>query len=358
MNSNTNMNCLTFEQLQSYSLNRNEKEERAQLYQHISTCELCTCAVNGFAALPFTFSDVDAIYRQIDLKTKVVHASRLTLPQVFLAVFSLASIFGFYYFADSFSEKRTGIVRSDHIKEVVRESPKTEQVFTPAEIKIQSENAREVHTAVEDKKIVEKISVPMEPIKSITPALSAVTDKINEVKVESYFNADVIYIYDLKVTNYNLFYFNSGIRSFEIKGHTPSYKENKESVTNIPEKDFEEIIAADKVLKSALTYFSKGKYNKALLEFDLLIENNPQDVNSLFYSALSYYQIGKYDRTIKNLKAILGDQNNVFHPEAKWNLAMSYFKTGEKVKAKELFTEIAAGSGFYSKRATEKLKGF
>jgi tetratricopeptide (TPR) repeat protein len=357
MNTATNMNCLTYEQLQSYSLNRNEKEERAQLYQHISTCELCTCAVNGFAAIPFTLSDVDAICHQIDLNTKVVHASPLTLPQVFLAVFSLASVFGFYYFADSFSEKRTGIVRSEHVKQVVAEFPKTEQVYTPAEINVQPENTREVHEAVEDKKIVDKIIVPMEPIKSITPDLSPVADKINDVNVEPNFNADVIYIYDLKVTNYNFFYFNSGIRSFEIKGHTPSYKENKESVTNIPEKDFEEIIAADKVLKSALTYFSKGKYNKALVEFELLLENNPQDVNSLFYSAVSYYQIGKYDRTIKNLEAILGDQNNVFHPEAKWNLAMSHLKTGEKVKAKELFTEIAAGKGFYSKRATEKLKG-
>ena len=57
------------------------------------------------------------------------------------------------------------------------------------------------------------------------------------------------------------------------------------------------------------------------------------------------------------MEAVLSLENNTFHPEAKWNLALANLKVGEKVNAKRLLTEIANEKGFYSKRAGEKLKG-
>jgi tetratricopeptide (TPR) repeat protein len=357
MNTTINRNCLTYEQLQSYSLNRGEKEARAQLYQHISTCELCTCAVNGFAAIPFTLTDVDAICHQIDLKSKGMHQNPLTLPHVILAVASIASIFGFYYFVNSFSNDLPRSRKFENAKQISAVFTKKEHSFPIADISEQQENAAHNQKMVKEEKILEKIIVSLEPIKSITPDLTPIANKTKEVNVEPYFNTDVIYIYDLKVTNYNLFYFSNGPRHIDIVGHTPSYKENKESIINFNDKEFEQTIVADKVLKSALALFNNGKYNNALVDFELLLDHNPEDVNSLFYSAISYYQIGKYGHAIKNLEAILGNQNTVFHPEAKWNLAMSLLKIGEKGKAKQLLIEISNEQGFYSKRATEKLKG-
>jgi tetratricopeptide (TPR) repeat protein len=116
------------------------------------------------------------------------------------------------------------------------------------------------------------------------------------------------------------------------------------------------VVAADRVLKSGLAYFGKEKYNAALEEFQLLLENNPEDVNALFYSAVSFYKIGKYNKAVKNLEAVVASRNNVFHPEAKWNLALVNLKTGEKAKAKILLNEIVNDKGFYSKRAADKLK--
>lgn len=358
MNSATmNTNCLTFEQLSSYSFNKIEKDERAQLYMHISTCEMCTCAVNGFTAISFTSADVDAIHNQIDVKTNAMHANPLTFAQVLIACISVASIFGFYYFVDSFSDNNSKKMVYENAKPVSipfveKIIPAVEPEIIPAEeIKIPKNDL-----AVENK-IIEKINIPVEPIKSITPGLIPVPVKTPEVAIDPNYNSDIIYIYDLKVTNYNSLYFNHKLKPFEIKGHTPSFKENKESPNTVFEKDYEQTIAADKVLKTGLAYFNKGKYGKALGEFQLLLEANPNDVNSLFYSAVAYYQIGKYDRTIKNLEAVLESSNNTFHPEAKWNLALSNLKIGEKAKAKQMLTEIANEKGFYSKRATDKLKG-
>lgn len=358
MNTTTfNNNCLTFEQLSSYSLNKIEKDEHAQLYMHISTCELCTCAVNGFTAISFTSADVDAIHNQIDVKTNAMHANPLTFAHVFIACISVASIFSFYYFVDSFSNSKSSKVVSENVKSV--SIPFVEKIIPAVEPEtIPSEEIKvpKNDLAVE-MKTIEKISIPVEPIKSITPGLIPVSIKATEVAIVPNYNSDIIYIYDLKVTSYNSLYFNYKLNPFEIKGHTPSFKENKESPSAVFEKDYEQTIAADKVLKTALGYFNKGKYGKALGEFQLLLEANPNDVNSLFYSAVAYYQIGKYDRTIKNLEAVLKSPNNTFHPEAKWNLALSNLKIGEKAKAKQLLIEIANEKGFYSKRAGEKLKG-
>lgn len=356
---NTNYtNCLSFEQLQSYSLNKSEKEERAHLYMHISTCELCACAVNGFTAIPFTSADVDAIDHQIDMKTNAMHANPLTFAQVVIACVSVASIFGFYYFVDSFSKHKPKPIAFENVSPV--SIPAVEKIIPAVEPEIVSIPAItkiEKQKLEDENKIVENVYVPVEAIKSISLDLIPVTVKTPEAIVETTYNSDIIYIYDLKVTNYNALYFNYTINPFEIKGHTPPNKENKDSPNTIFEKDFEQTVAADKVLKAGLGYFNKGKYNKALSEFLLLLEANPNDVNSLFYSAVSYYQIGKYDLTIKNLEAVLKSPNNTFHPEAKWNLALSNFKIGEKAKAKQLLVEIANEKGFYSKRASDKLKG-
>jgi len=61
-------NCLTFQQLQAYSAHTIEKAERQHLYMHISSCELCACAVNGFTAIPFGSDELVAIHRDIDSK--------------------------------------------------------------------------------------------------------------------------------------------------------------------------------------------------------------------------------------------------------------------------------------------------
>lgn len=356
---NTNYtNCLSFEQLQSYSLNKSDKEERAHLYMHISTCELCACAVNGFTAIPFTSADVDAIDHQIDMKTNAMQANPLTFAQVVIACVSVASIFGFYYFVNSFSESKPKIIAVENVSPVsIPVSEKIIPAVEPEIVSVPATTKNEKQEFVSENKTVEMVYVPVEPIKSISPDLIPVTVKTPELIVETEYNSNIIYIYDLKVTNYNALYFNYQINPFEIKGHTPPNKENKDSPGTVFEKDYEQTIAADKVLKTGLAYFNKGKYNKALGEFQLLLEANPNDVNSLFYSAVCFYNIGKYDRTIKNLEAVLKSPNNTFHPEAKWNLALSNLKIGEKSKAKQLLVEIANEKGFYSKRAGEKLKG-
>lgn len=348
--------CLTFEQLRAYALNKSNKLERVQTYKHISTCELCACAVNGFTAIPFSFSDVDAIHNQIDVKTNATHANPLTFAQGAFIVMSLAAIFGFYHFADSFSENKTKIISGEKMNVIPNSGLAVNSTVVSAENKPGKTLSREKKKTIFSKPFC-KNTFPVEPIKSIAATLPEPSINNKDIVNTETFNADVIYIYDLKVTKYNELYFNQKKASFEMKGYTPSYKENKDGSNNLIESDITQTYTADRVLKKGLEYFNKGKYSKAIAEFQMLLDLNPDDINSLFYSAVSFYQIGKYNLAVKNLELVLQNSNNVFHPEAKWNLALADLKLGEKIRAKELLNEIVSDKGFYSKKAADKLKG-
>lgn len=98
-------NCLTYEELSSYTTNKMDSSVRAKLYQHISTCELCSCAVNGYAAIPFASVDITNLYDKIDMKTNVKQTSPITFAQVCIVIISIISIVAFYTAADSVHKK-------------------------------------------------------------------------------------------------------------------------------------------------------------------------------------------------------------------------------------------------------------
>ena len=98
-------NCLTYDELSAYTTNKMESSMRAKLYQHIATCELCSCAVNGFAAVPFASSDINNLYDKIDMKTNVKQKSPITFAQICIVVISLISIVVFYTTTDSVHKK-------------------------------------------------------------------------------------------------------------------------------------------------------------------------------------------------------------------------------------------------------------
>lgn len=349
-------NCLSFDQLQAYSSHTTNKLEHEQLYMHISSCELCASAVNGFAAFPFSFDNLADIHHKIDVKTNASHVRPITFTQVSIVIISVISILGFYKWVDLFSENKTKPSLVENIKTFIPTGSSIESTIPAIENKDLTIKKIIRKTKPSKKYLLQNSIIPIKEIESI-PANYIETTFSNENDIlKTNYNADVIYIYDLKVAEYNHLYFNHAPQLFVFKGFTPPSKENKGSSTNLIEMEETHSVAANRVLKQGLEYFNKGKYSKAISSFQLLLENNPNDINALFYGALSLSQNGKYNSAINYLEHVLKNSNNVFYQEAKWNLALLKLKTGEQQLAKELLLEIENEKGFYSKKAGEKLK--
>lgn len=343
--------CLTYEQLHSYTAN-NDKAEHMRLYMHISTCELCTCAVNGFAAIPFISDDVVAIHHEIDARS-VPQANPLTFAQACIVIASIISIFCFYKFVDALSVNKTEPLSLNYLPFVAM--PREKREIEISENKAGTTKLIHKRTRINAHQLPKKLFLPIEKMTGIDIRLPETASKntVNDISTVATYS-DVIYIYDLKVADYNHLYFKDPFENFDLKNYTPPSKENKNS--SVFENDSEQHLDAYNILKKGLNYFNKGRYNKAVEQFQLLLENNPQDENALFYSAVALYETGKFVPAIKRFESILKNTNSVFHPEAKWCLALAFNKAGDKESSKRLLIEISTENGFYSKQAKELLK--
>ncbi len=90
--------CLTYDELSAYTTKKLDPIQRAKVYHHITTCELCTCAVNGFSAIPFETEDIKDLNNKIDKKAHI--NQNLSFAQICIVLVSLSAIVGFYAFTN------------------------------------------------------------------------------------------------------------------------------------------------------------------------------------------------------------------------------------------------------------------
>jgi tetratricopeptide (TPR) repeat protein len=200
-------------------------------------------------------------------------------------------------------------------------------------------NTGETLNLIKPNNIVQSIAVIPEP--------NIITTRIER---------NIIYLYDLKISDYNSLYFGNTVSNGSLfKTHTPVYKENPGSVLTELESE-EKVITADRILKEGLQYYSKKKFNAAQLDFKILLELNPGDVNAQFYSALAFYNLKQTDKAVSLFEKVMANSNTSFYPEAEWLCALIAVKKGDKEEARSLLLKIVSEKGFYSKRAAEKLK--
>jgi TolA-binding protein len=353
-------NCLTYDQLKAYSEHTLAAPESEQLYMHISTCGMCACAVNGFSAISFTSDDLVAIHREIDVKANPASAKPLTMAQVFIVLLSVASVFSVYYLTDKPAEvtiKTNKAVNHVHTCEI----PSTDEKKTESQKEISAvvKTFKKVLRQKQQKKFEHRLGTAEQliTVSPISIVLEAKPEAMSDdVVLAPSFNSTVIYIYDLKITDYNKLYFGRPHAEGDLfKTHVPVFKENRDDIADNSGPEVY-ILPADRVLKDALAAFNKQRFKKALENFSLLLENNPSDINAQFYAGLCQYHLGKYDQSSVKLAEVLKKNNNTFFFESQWYLALSRIKSGNRAEAKELLRVISGEKGFYAKKAEGLLK--
>ena len=132
--------------------------------------------------------------------------------------------------------------------------------------------------------------------------------------------------------NEESFYFNKQIISRYSKIENPTYEDS---------------------LRLALAAFKKNDFKACLAALKKIEASDPIDLNVLFYSGLSHFHLGEYSKAIDCFSSVSTTVNAIFAPEAKWYLAQSLWKSGQKADAQKLFSEIISEGGFYAKRAVK-----
>jgi len=78
------------------------------------------------------------------------------------------------------------------------------------------------------------------------------------------------------------------------------------TITNAgDDDDFATIILQNALYEQGVESFDKGKYDKAIDEFNTLLEVSPNNVSALYYRGLAYFKKGNYDKTLEDFNAVL-----------------------------------------------------
>lgn len=173
-------------------------------------------------------------------------------------------------------------------------------------------------------------------------------------------NAPVLFIHDLKVTNYHHLYFKKEhVIDLEDAIHksVDASQESKDSKTNDAFMTMgRRHYYLHQALSDALYYFSTGKYAEARTLFYRIKSYTKQDINCDFYLGMCYYYEQNPAKALKYFNLVLDNPNNTFLQEAEFYKALSLDSTGDKDNSISLLKKIKADGGFYSAKASAYLK--
>jgi tetratricopeptide (TPR) repeat protein len=155
------------------------------------------------------------------------------------------------------------------------------------------------------------------------------TDKQRKL-IELLPNSPVIYLYDLKVTDYQKLYYNPDGTVLTIHD-----------------------TAAPNLISLALKNFSAQKFDAAIAKLKPLL--NRDDPNAFFYTGAAYYYQKNYPQALLMLNRIGNLTNNVFKQEAYWYKALCFIDLQKTDEAKTLLQHIADAQGFYAAQAKKQL---
>jgi TolA-binding protein len=168
-------------------------------------------------------------------------------------------------------------------------------------------------------------------------------------------NAPVVFINNMKVANYRLYYFkrNEGINLSVNTGVSAQYESGSNIERALLNKN--STYFAHKIIQRATRLLDSKDFAICIEELKLLYDYNNDDANAQFYLGLCYYHLGKYTLAQTFFNKNVDNVINIFHQESEFYEALCLLKTNQQDLAKSQLQRIVANKGFYSDRAKEVL---
>ena len=362
---NTSQNTLTAEQLEAFLEGKLSPEETKRIQHLIDDCELSKEALEGYAIVPGAMADVEALKSSIAKKSGMTSLSWSTIGLGVVAIAALSLALTVFLNDDSDPEPNLAV---NH--EVVPDNsvaPAPANILSPKEDHFVNPEAKVVAVSVpvstnagtdsvRDADIQNVTILPI-PVEVQPQMIADTTHPVAAIVEQVQYNAQVGFLLDLKITEFDKYYMTETIEIAEPRlTGTSADKENKDDIGDPTEKETVRQIPADQFLREGLIAFRDARYGKCISKMDVLLKNNPNDINALFYSAVSYVKLEMYSKAIPLLDKIISDPNNVFDEEAEWYKALALEGNGDTISANALFKQISDKGGFYSKQAATRVR--
>ncbi len=361
MNTSQTHQLLSAEQLEAFLQNKLSAEETKRVQHLLDDCELSREALQGYTLVPGAFADVAGLKKSIAAKSGMNSLSWTTISLGVVAIAAISVFFTMFY--DQENTAKTAEVKTDLPEVVV--VPETANTLSPSEDHFVNPEVKEIVPIASIRKqgqtdsavaaTIECINVS--PIKTISRDSFMANYSGKEEKVQWVYNAQIGFILDLKVTDFDKYYTAQiEVKELQLTGTDAKFETKDGLGDSKDEKETIRLVPADQFLREGLVAFRDARYGKCISKMEILLQHNPEDINALFYTAVSYVKLEMFSKAIPLLDKILSAQNNVFHEEAEWYKALALEGNGDDAAAKELFKKISDEGGFYAAQAGKKLK--
>ena len=338
------------------SLSNGEKRAFEKKMQQDDLSYLTSVAFEQFAV---NQADINKLHRLIDSKSK---PNGNQFNTVFISVLC-GLLIGVSVFFVIFQKNKIHPSVYQQLQEEPLSAHKTNGVINaedtvfPILFNKEKVNEKEHFTVNENTTNVEKTEEIPEMLPTKKGSLDALETEDNQELILQFIpNAPVVFINNMKVTNYRLYYFkrNEGI-NLAINTDVSAQYENSSNIERaILSKN--SAYFAHKIIQRAMRLFDSKDYTGCIEELNLLYDYNKDDANTQFYLGLCYYQLGKYTLAQSFFNKNLDNAINIFHQESEFYEALCLLKTNQTELAKAQLQRIVVNKGFYCDRAKEILQ--
>lgn len=329
-----------------------QKLQMEKAMQHDELSYLSSLAFEQFAV---NSTELDALNHLIDTKTKGTGGSFNTVM-----ISLLCGLFiGISVFFVIFQKSRTHAsvfqkMESETPRTALNKVSATDTVF-PAIPQPVEKTIEHYNTNVNQQEAIVAVEIP----EQMSPKTITLPESSPEAEEDIIFsfspNAPVMFISNLKVTNYRLYYFkHSQSINLSINTGLAAQYENNAGIENTRLNASNDYLA-HKIIQQAMKLFNLKHYANCIEELNLLYEFNKDDANAQFYLGMCYYLTGKYAIAQTYFKRNQDNLNNVFHQESEYYEALCLLNTNQKEKAMLQLQRIVSAKGFYGTRAAEVL---
>ncbi len=313
----------------------------------------------AFDAFGFEDKDVDAITKRIDAKTNVTKNNVYTTILISVLcglLIGITVVFGWFQKNKNHPSVYQNLFDEKTQRSLNNSVSKNDTLFP--------ENKLMPKTIPEHFNSNHEISEPILPTETTTENIMAINPKVSltedkheeDLLFEFIPNAPVLFISNLKVTNYQSYYFknNTELNLNETTGLSAEY-ENKTSVKNTFIDQVNKTLA-HKLIRQAMKSFSTNRFINCIDDLTLLYNYNKDDANAQFYLGMCYFQLHQYALAKLYFTKNIDNQNNIFHQESEFYLALSLLNLNDTETATQQLQTIVNNKGFYYLRAKNYLE--
>jgi len=109
--------------------------------------------------------------------------------------------------------------------------------------------------------------------------------------------------------------------------------------------------ASQKLMSDAMEYYNAGRYQDAIVLFEKILSENPNDMGTTLYSGISYLEIKRYTDANRSFNKIINQNDNMYIESAEYCLGYCYLMTGNTETARKQFRKIAKSNSSYKDKA-------